>query len=65
MRESLDDVTKLNADLKEKLIFYQLKYGEKSSDSDLIFYPTSSAYENQRLSQKDMDLFFFKLKYSI
>ena len=28
MRESLGEVTKLNSDLKEKLILYQLKYGD-------------------------------------
>lgn len=55
MRDSLSEVTKLNSDLKEKLILYQLKYGESdgySTDRDMSYHLTEKTHETQVLAQK-------------
>mgnify|MGYP000434484056 CR=1 FL=1 len=53
MRDSLSEVTKLNSDLKEKLILYQLKYGDGyTADRDVSYHLSEKTHETQLLAQK-------------
>ena len=55
MRDSLSEVTKLNSDLKAKLILYQMKYDTGDgylSERDVSYHVTEKTNETKILAQK-------------